>query len=75
MWSEGGRYVGAETSRYGDRVWAKMAFGECSNEGGEVGPAHQEVAGEELVESLVELGLNESNESGQHVLLHCRLCS
>ena len=26
-------------------------------------------------EALVELGLNESNESGQRVLLHCRLYS
>ena len=51
----------------------EMAFGECSNKGGEVGPAHREMDGKYLAEDLIELGLNESNESGQHVLLHRRL--
>ena len=37
-------------------------------------PAHWEVAGKDLVEDLVELGLNESNESGLHILLQRRLC-
>ena len=32
------------------------------DEGSKVGPAHREVAGEDLVEALVELSLNESNE-------------
>ena len=48
---------------------------EGADEGGKVGPAHREVAGEVLVETLVELSLNESNKSGQHVLLHRYLCS
>ena len=32
-----------------------------------MGPAQQEVAGKDLVEALVKLGLNESNKSGRHV--------
>ena len=73
MWSEGGGYDGAETSRNGDRAWVKMACGEYLNEGGEVGPLHREVAGKDMAEALVELGLNNSNERGRHVLLHRRL--
>ena len=37
--------------------------------GGQVWPAHREVASENLSEALIELGLNESDESGRHVLL------
>ena len=44
------------------------------NKGGKVLPAHQEVAGEDLVESLVELGVNDLNEGGRNVFLHCCLC-
>ena len=51
-----------------------MPCGEGADEGVKVGPAHREVAGEGLAEALVELSLNESNESGRHVLLHCQLC-
>ena len=52
-----------------------MTCGDCSNKRGKVGPAHREVDGEDLAEDLVELGLNESNESVRHVLLNRRLCS
>ena len=40
-----------------------------------MGTAHWEVAGEDLAEALVEISLDESNESSQHVLLYFRLCS
>ena len=40
-----------------------------------MGTAHWEVAGEDLAEALVKIGLDESNESSQHVLLYFRLCS
>ena len=38
-------------------------------------PVHREVADEDLVEALVELSLNESNEGCRHVLLDRCLCS
>ena len=68
-------YAGAETSRHGDRTWMEMACGEFSNEEGEVGLAQREVAGKDLAEALVEIGLNELNKSVRNVLLHCRLCA
>ena len=40
-----------------------------------MGPAHREVAGKDLAEALIELGLDELNESSWDVLLYCRLCS
>ena len=40
-----------------------------------MGPAHWEVAGEDLVEALDELSLNELNKGIHHVLLHRCLCS
>ena len=46
-----------------------MSRRQGSDEGGQVWLAHQEVAGENLSEALVELGLNESDEGGRHVLL------
>ena len=47
--------------------------GESADEGVNVGPAHREVAGEGLEEAIVELSLNELNESGRHVFLHRHL--
>ena len=39
-----------------------------------MGPAHQEVAGEDLVEDIVKLILNDSNKGERRVLLYCSLC-
>ena len=50
-----------------------MPCGEGEDEVGKVGPLHQEVDGEGLVEALIEIGLNESNESVRHILLYRRL--
>ena len=61
LWSDGNGYV-VETSWHGDCDRVEIYCGERSNEGCEVGPVHQEVAGEDLAEALVELGLNESNK-------------
>ena len=60
---------------HGDCAQVEVNCGKGADEGSRVGPAHQEVAGEDLAEALVELSLNESNESGRHVLLHRPLCS
>ena len=65
----------AETSQHGDCSRVKISCRDRLNEGGKVGPAHRKVAGEDLEEALVELGLNELNEGGRHILLHCCLCS
>ena len=59
---------------HGDSAQVEVTCGQFSNEGGELGTAHWEVAGEDLAEALVEIGLDESNESSQHVLLYFRLC-
>ena len=64
-----------KTSRHGDFAWVKVSCGESADEGGKVGPAHREVAGEGLVEALVKLSLNKLNEGGRHVLLYHCLCS
>ena len=73
MWRDGGWQVVSETSGHGDCAQMEVPFGESAYEGGKVGPVHREVAGEGLAEALVEIILNESNESGRHVLLHRRL--
>ena len=72
---DGGWNDVSETSRHGDCARVKVSCGESADEGGKVGPAHREVDGEGLAEALVKSSLNELNESGWHVLLHCRLCS
>ena len=45
----------SETSRHGDCAQVKVSCGESAEEGGKVGPAHWEVAGEGLEEALVKL--------------------
>ena len=65
----------AETSWNGDCAQVEMSCGKRLNEGGRVGPAHREVAGEDLAGALVELSFNESNKGGWHVLLHHCQCS
>ena len=75
VWRDGGWYALSEPSGHGDCVWVEVPCGEGADEGGKVGPAHRELAGEGLAEALVELSLNELNESGRHVLLHRRLCA
>ena len=69
VWSELCRHICLETPGHGDRVGAEVSCCQGSNEGGQVLPAHREVAGENIPEALVDLGLNESDEGGRHVLL------
>ena len=69
VWSERCRNVVSEPPGHGDRVGAGVSRRQGSDEGGRVWPAHWEVAGENLSEALVELGLNESDDGGRHVLL------
>ena len=71
---DGGCQAVSETSRNGDCARVKVSCGESADEGGKVGPAHREVAGEGLAEALVKLSFNYSNESGRHVLLHRHRC-
>ena len=35
-----------ENLRHGDCAWVKVSYGKSVDEGGKVGPAHREVAGE-----------------------------
>ena len=65
----------SEPPGHGDRVGSEVSRCQGSDEGGPVWTAHQEVAGENLLEALVEIGLNESDEGGRHVLLDRCLCS
>ena len=65
----------SEISGHGDCARMKVSCGESADDGDKVVPEHREVANEDLAESLVGLSLNESNESGRHVLLHRCLCS
>ena len=65
----------SETYGLGDCAQVKVTCGESADEGGKVGPAHRDVDGEGLAKALVKFSLNDLNESGRHVLLHCRLCS
>ena len=69
VWSERCRHVYPEPSGHGDLVGAEVSCRQGSDEGGQVWPAHREVAGENLSEALVELGLDNSNKGGRHVLL------
>ena len=73
-WCGGVWDAGTETPWHGDSAWVELTCGQCSNEGGEVGPAHREVAGKDLTEAIFELGLDESNYRIRHVLMYCRLC-
>ena len=67
--SERCRHVELEPYGHGDRVGAEVSRRQGSDEGGQVWPAHRELDGENLLEALVELGLDESDEGGRHVLL------
>ena len=70
MCNDGGWKAEAETPRHGDCARVEISCGERSDEGIKVGPAHREMAGEDLAEAIVELSLNELNEGGRHILLH-----
>ena len=63
-----------EPPRHSESFRVEVPGRQGPDEGSKVGPAHREVAGEDLVEALVELSLNESNEGCQHVLLDRCLC-
>ena len=65
----------SEPPGHGDRVGAEVSHRQGSDEKGQVWPAYQEVAGENLSGALVELGLNESDKGDRHVLLGCCLGS
>ena len=69
MWSERCRKVVSEPPWYSDRVGAEVSRCQGYDEGGQVWPAHQEVAGENLSEALVEISMDESNKGGRKVLL------
>ena len=69
VWSDCFRHVEPEPSGHGKRVGAEVSRFQGTDDGGQVWPAHREVAGENLSEALVELGLNEYDEGGRHVLL------
>ena len=56
-------------------VWMEVYGSQGPDEGSKVVPVHREVDDEDLVEVLVELSLNESNEGFQNVLLDRCLCS
>ena len=64
-----------EAPRHGDCAWVEVSCGQSSDEGNKVGPAHREVAGEDLAEALVKLSLNYSNKGGWNVLLYLCLYS
>ena len=61
------------TSCRGDCVRAEVSRRQGSDDGGQVWPAHREVAGENLSEALFELSLDEFNKGGRHILLGCCL--
>ena len=58
-----------EPPQNGDSVQVEVSGRQVPDEGSNLGPSHREVAGEDLVEALVELSLNESKEGCRHVLL------
>ena len=60
---------------HSDSVWVEVSGCQGSDEGSKVGPAHREVAGEDLAEALVELSLNDPNKGCRNVLLERCLCS
>ena len=74
VWRDGGWCALSEPSGNGDCAQVEIPCGEGEDEGDTVVLAHQEVYSEGLLEALVDLSLNESNESSWHVLLHRRLC-
>ena len=57
-----------EPSGHGDCARVEVPCGEGADDGVKVGLEHQEVAGEGLTEALFEIILNESNESGRHLV-------
>ena len=57
VWSERCRHVESESYGHGDHVGSEVYRCQGSDEGGQVWPAHQDVAGENLSEALVELVL------------------
>ena len=59
----------SESPWHGDRAGAEVSRRQGSNDGGQVWPAHREVAGENLSEALIELSLDESNKGVRNVLL------
>ena len=61
--------------RHRDSVRMEVSGRQGPDEGSKVGPAHREVAIEDLSEALVEISLNESDEGCRHVLLNLCLCS
>ena len=75
MWSESCRKAVSEPPWHGDRVGAEVSCRQGSDEGGQVWPAHREVAGEDLSEALVELSLNQLNKVFWNILLDRFLCS
>ena len=64
-----------ETPQHSDSVRVEVSGCQGHDEGSKVGPAYQELTGEDLAEALVELSLNGSNEGCRHVLLDLFLCS
>ena len=58
MWHDHGWQVVPEPLHNSDSVRMEVFGPQGSDEGSKVGPAHREVAGEDLAESLVELILN-----------------
>ena len=75
VWHDCGWYSLSEPFVHGDCARVEVPCGEVADDGVKVGLEHQEVAGEGLTEALFEIILNESNESGRHVLLYRHLCS
>ena len=55
--------------RNGDSVRVEVSGSQGPDDGSKAGPAHREMAVEDLAEALVELSLNESNKGCWHVLL------
>ena len=64
-----------EPPRNSDSVWVEVSGHQGPDEGSKVGPAHREVAGEDLAEALVELSLNDPNKGCRNFLLDLCLCS
>ena len=58
-----------EPPQNGDSVQVEVSGRQVPGDWSKVGPAHREVAGEDLAEAVVELILNESEEGCRHVLL------
>ena len=69
VWCDGGRQVVPEPPRQSDSVQMEVSGSQGPDEGSKVGPAHREVAGEDLPEALIELSLNESSKGCRYILL------